>query len=196
MISVALWDCLFSLPLAGCFSHFQFFNIISADFLFSPLCLSSYNMSLYFALTQATVFKLFSPYFHPSPPSLVNLYCGVSAPHVETMTLIKLAQFYLWNADAPSEIAQVQTLHMKVLSYCSWDRNSLKVTFYLLVMQSHPWPKCQSGKYAVSVIECSPFHSLLLLSVESIWKNWILPIYLPRERWLIWVLNLWTFAEA
>lgn len=39
---------------------------------------------------------------HPLP-LWQTFYCGVDAPHVETMTLIKLAQFYLWNADATSE---------------------------------------------------------------------------------------------
>ncbi len=95
MISVALWNCLFSLPLADCFSHFRFFIIsLSLPFLFFVSFLffstSSHSPPFPFIFT------------HPLP-RWQTFYCDVYALHVETMTLIILAQFYLWNADATSE---------------------------------------------------------------------------------------------
>lgn len=51
IISVALWDCLFSLTLAGCFSHFEFFIISVYPLSLLPtLCLylSLYHRSLSF----------------------------------------------------------------------------------------------------------------------------------------------------
>lgn len=117
IISVALWDCLFGWLLLSLW----IFHSISLPSLFS-----SYIMYLSFALPQITLVRVFAlALIFMYPLSLwQTCYCGVCTPHVETMTLIKLAQFYLWNTDAASENCSSANIayegfklaHTKVLS--------------------------------------------------------------------------------
>lgn len=68
IISVALWDCLFSLTLAGCFSHFEFF-IISVY----PLSLFFLHYVFIFRSTTDHSPSCFFPYIHVYSHSLANL---------------------------------------------------------------------------------------------------------------------------